>query len=543
MKKIIRNIFILLILSPLSLSAQTQQEIVATLAKKLANRSDDIIQRTLPSWYDEVNSVFTEALTLEAMQAYRESQKVLTGKILKDLRASWLRCHSKTTIQRAVELGEKRAGKNLERLYRELGDIFQTPDELGKYIEEEKLVEKGLLSEGDLLLIQKLKILPRIDEFSHSLTPTPETAFRSLQELRIHNLREEMNKILEKRGKPIHETLNSIVSVLKNLSERNQYLWGFTEAQFALKLQYHWYYLWTNFRHVPHLKRRWLFFWRRWQALAWIKVPAQTPKNEIELANFLTEFTQILADSLAYPSPRTFLSLPRSYVRKAVEKHARVLTADFEIMERLKNISPEIEESLKLKMKQEAALLDMEAAFDMGGFEGLLNIIRLGGKGDLETGIKNLLKSTEGRYTPLSGHFGRWIGYNIITAFFIAQTILGHSEEESPPETPPYPGDELPLLEEEWPEYKGEAPLREPSRGFGDISVEVLIYSVESRIQKIQEEQRKISEKLSQPLDNPQLKADLEKEYKKLALEIKMLQRELEQLRKLNPPSSETRPE
>lgn len=488
-----------------SLYAQTQSEIAAQLIKRLVLRQAGNIysQATYrwPVWIDEVDAVFTQVLTLEAQEAFRNSHKVLTGRILVDLRASWFSRFKTNSMREVVSVSEQRASQNLERLYRKLGKIFKSPDELIQYIEKENLVQKGLISAEDYLFIRG---------FKYQYFSDASFTFRSLQELRSGELRKEIQEILEKAGAPIEETLEKITLVFRNLSNHNQFLWTFAEARFSLKLQYGFWYLWTNhFSKVPRLKTKWLRFWKRWQLKKIIKFPSHTPQDETELMNFFVEFTKLLADSLAYQDPRSILTLPWNYVRRATEKHARVLAADFEMMQGLKDLSPEIGLALKQKTLAQVTLLKLEHIFDnaqgpgMPGFEALLEAIRKEGQGDLEKGLIHILK-------PIQGGYGTWAWNHVILAMFILTSIQGFCEEDiSAP--PIYPGDRDPfaidLSEFEKQEHSDSAPIKP----IGDVYIEVIIRYLEEEVQQLKEN----------PEENEML--------------IRTKQKELEQLYQLNP--------
>ncbi|MBI3019330.1 MAG: hypothetical protein HYY61_05515 [Deltaproteobacteria bacterium] len=543
--EVVKNILklsLFLIAFSLPVHAQNvQKEVASQVVKKLIQNTRQEGGEIL--WANQVRSAFSEVLTLEAQQAVREYNKRLYGDILKDLQRSWLRRWNGAATEKVVMRAEQRAATKLQAFYDELGQAFQSKNDLISYIEKNAWVEKGLLSEEEILTLRNL----RASSEKAAIHP-----FETFQALRQSQLEAELRTLLSHAGQPIAADLDRIALIMKNISERNQYLWSTAEARFAMKLQSRWYYLWVNhWSKDPTLRSNWFRLFRRWQAI--VKVPKHTPQGAAELANFFIRFTHLLSESLAYRSPRA-LSFPWRYMDKAIEHHAKVLSSDLELMITLNNTLPEVKELITAKMRQEALLLQLEEKFDTSGFEGLLKAIQ-GNAPSLEAGVVQTLQKIEGGYNPLSlamhhtqkwdlpypgfssrgHHIRQWLFRNSITAFILLQFYdLGHvifadvPEEDQPPFIPqPYPGD---IPHNDWPEWQGQPPQTRPAEEIGDVYQQILIQQKEQEIQRLQEIQMNLAEKLLVVTDEE--RPLLEEEIRQNDAQIIELQSEIEAIYK-----------
>ncbi len=552
----VKNILKLaLILMAFSLSPNVfgqAQSIQKELAAKIAKRFIQNAQKESGEifWSAHVGHTFSEVLTLEAQQAVREYNKRLYQGILKDLQRSWLRRWNNHVTGTVVARAEGRAATKLQEFYEELTQAFQSKDDLIAYIEKQKWVEQGILSQEEFQTLRNFRISSEKVAFNPLGLQYP---------LRQSQIEAELRILLSHAGQPIAADLDRIALIMKNLSERNQYLWSYAEARFAMKLQYHWYYLWLNYwSKTPTLRSNWFRLFRRWRAI--VKVPKHTPQDVTELSNFFIGFTHLLSESLAYRSPKA-LVLPWRYVHRAIEQHAKVLSSDLELMITLNNSLPEARELIMAKMRQEALLLQLEKQFDTSGFEGLLKAIQ-GEAPSLEVGLTQTLQNIEGGYHPLSlaihrtqrwnlpypglslrgRHMRQWLFRNSITVFILLQFYdLGHlifaesSEEYRPPFIPqPYPGDMPP---NDWPEWQGQPPQTRPASDIGDVFQQILIQQKEQEIQRLQEIQMNLAERLLVATEEE--RPMLEEEIRQNDTQIKELQSEIESIYKtFGPPKS-----
>lgn len=547
MKNILKLSLILISLGFPLHAQNVQKEVASDIVKKLIQNARQEGPQVLP-WGEHVRTAFSEVLTLEAQQSIREYNKRLYGDILKDLQRSWLRRWNGASTEKVVARAEKRAATKLNGFYQELTQSFQSKDALIATIEREAWVEKGLLSQEELEALRNLRV---------SLDTSVINPFETLQALRQSQLEKELQILLSHAGQPMEADLNRITLIMKNLSERHQYLWSFAEARFALKLQYRWYYLWTNFwSKEPTLRSNWFRLFRRWQAI--VKVPKNTPQNATDLSNFFIGFTHLLSESLAYSSPRA-LNLPWRYIDKAIAQHAKILSSDFELMLTLNSTLPQVKELIAAKMRQEAQVLNLEALFDQKGFPGLLTVLKgQDGMLPLDEGFGRILQGTEGGYNPLSlamnetqkwglpypgfssrgRHMRQWLFRNSMTTFILFQFYdLGHlifagSKEDQPPFNPaPYPGD---MPGTDWPEWHGQGPqapeMRRPEE-IGDVFQQILIQQKEQEIQRLQEIQMNLAEKLLTATDEE--RPLLEEEVHQNDTQIKELQSEIEAIYKV----------
>src|SRR3989338_5650753 len=322
----------------LPLQAQNvQKEVALKIVKKFIQKARGETGEVL--WGSHVGSAFSEVLTLEAQQAIRESEKQVYREILADMRANLLRRFTKQMTAEVVQDGENAAAAGLKKFYSEMANAFKSKEDLFRYVEEQGWIQKGLLSEEEILALRNL----RISSEKVALHP-----FETFHALRQSQLEAELRILLSHAGQPIAADLDRIALIMKNLSERNQYLWSYAQARFALKLQHRWYYLWVNhWSKNPTLRNNWFRLFRRWQVI--VKVPKHAPQDASELANFFIGFTHVLSESLAYTSPRA-LSLPWRYVNRAIDQHAKVLASDFELMLTLNNTLSETKELIAAKI-------------------------------------------------------------------------------------------------------------------------------------------------------------------------------------------------
>ena len=533
----------------LPLHAQNvQKEVAAKIAKRLIQNvrgeSGEVF------WSAHVGPAFSEIVTLETTQAIREAEKALYRETLADMRANLLRRFTNPMTVEVVRDGENAAAKGLHKFYTEMAEVFKSKDDLIAYIEKQKWVETGILSQEELNILRSLRVNAEEKVFLNPVGMQHHLGQSALEtELRI---------LLSHAGQPMAADLDRIALIMKNLSERNQYLWSYAEARFAMKLQHRWYYLWTNhWSKNPTLRSNWFRLFKRWQAI--VKVPKQTPQSAAELANFFIGFTHLLSESLAYRSSRA-LTLPWRYMDKAIEHHAQVLSSDLELMITLNSALPEVKELVAAKMRQEAIVLQLEEQFDKTGFEGLLKAIQ-GDAPSLEAGLSQTLRGVEGGYNPLSlgihhtqrwdlhypgfssrgRHMRQWLFRNSMTAFILLQFYdLGHlifagSKEDQPPFVPlPYPGDMPP---NDWPEWQGPPPQTRPAEEIGDVFQQILVQQKEQEIQRLQEIQMNLAERLLTATDE-ELPL-LQEEIRENDAQIKELQSAIESIYKtFGPPKS-----
>ncbi|OGP04429.1 MAG: hypothetical protein A2Z91_00465 [Deltaproteobacteria bacterium GWA2_38_16] len=507
-------------LAPSSFAQNVKEEVALKLVKKFISSTRGETGESGIIWFDSVNSVFTEALTLEAQQTIREVEKRWYGEILEEMRANLLRRFTKSMTQEVVRDGEEAAAVGLKKFYSEMSDAFKSQDDLIRYIEKQKWIEKGILLPEEMVILRGLRVLTEVEELAliASGTRSAKSALRELNSLRQEQLQQEFYRLLNQGGKAMDQAaLDRIVLILRNLSEQHQYLYSYAEARFALKLQHRWWYLWTNhWSHSARLKSNWFRLFKRWQTI--VKIPNSVPQDPQELSKFFLDFTTLLSQSV-HAQPRTFLTLPNRYIQRAIEQRAQVLSAQFDVMKGLGNVGS--------SPTDDALLLKLEEIFDREGFEGLIPE----------------LQKIEGSYNPIpfmkgGRHFKHWIFINIINpGMMVLMYFLDEPESQSqPPFVPkPYLGDLPPQPGE--PEYGGQAPPTRPSTEVGDIYAQMLIQGHEREIQRLNDIRTQLSEKLLVMTD-PEERASLETEILDTEANIKSHQNDIDQIIKRFAPAS-----
>lgn len=128
----------------------------------------------------------------------------------------------------------------------------------------------------------------------------------------------------------------------------------------------------------------------------------------------------------------------------------------------------------------------------------------------------------------------QWLFRNSMTVFILLQFYdLGHvifagSKEDQPPFMPqPYPGD---MPDNDWPEWQGQPPQTRPAEEIGDVFQQILIQQKEQEIQRLQEIQMNLAEKLLTAMDEE--RPLLEEEIRQNDAQIKGLQSEIETIYK-----------
>ena len=360
------------------------------------------------TWHELVDPAVSKVLSLQAQQGVRKSYQTLHGKILADMRRNWLqrtynRVFQGKTYKRVAESMEQRGGNNLERLYREAIQPFQTADDFLRYVEDAQLVQKGIIKRSQLEMFQKLKLLDEAKAITQGLAP--QAAFRELRTLRQSQIREEFFSLLKKSDRQIYDVLDDFVLLYRNFSEQNQVFMSYAEARFALKFQYRFYNLWRNSRWAqnPALKRKWFRFWKRWQEV--VKVPKHLPNEEKALAEFFKDFHDIVFQ-ISEPGPaivlgksRRVLTRPSRFIENAIHHQAKAMSAELDLFRGMETLSPEVEAYMHRKAAHDVMILEMEKVLETEGIEGVLKMLSQTEK-SVPDAIAEILGRTRGGYDP-----------------------------------------------------------------------------------------------------------------------------------------------
>ncbi len=392
-----------------------------------------------------------------------------------------------TSRKEVIEQIENESGKNLEALYEEMVDIFKSPADLLHYIETNRWAKEAISAYDYALLVKTVAF-----KFSGEMFDLAERSarasidrrtFRSLTELRQVQLSAEARAFTEKAGHlesgavPDEATIEAI---FRNLSAQHNFLWSYAEASLGITISFH---LSRLSRH-PSLQTRWFSLRRRAKELLiprrllpyevkftqsrWLLGAARLPygyrliNDPQAISEFFRELSSLLAEA-ASPAPghfRTFFSLPGGFIRNSVEHRAKMLAADFDLLQGLKPLSPEFENALIAKELEARYMQRYFEVYQKEGLPGLVKAALEAEGGYHPLGWEFKLPDSKWRalltfwfpWTYKQGdrlrgqYFRKWLSYHGMTLFLVLLINEGTTGEEI--EIPPYVDDSFLPVEE-----------------------------------------------------------------------------------------------
>ncbi len=554
-KKYIVLASLFFLLQPLQMSfAETPRQ---NIFRKIFHQFMKEAERgTHGSWVTLGDEAFSQALSLRASEMIRagfrgDISNEIYARILKTVRgrlSTLLRCP--TSQKGVIEEIEKESGKNLEALYEEMVDIFKSPDDLVRFIETNRWAKEAISAyDYDLLKTVASRVSASVStnvSASVSTNVSGRKTFRTLLALRQDQLFAEMSAFTERAAKGTLPDEATIEAIFRNLSAQHNFLWSYAEANLGIAITFH---LSQLSRH-PSLRTRWFSLRRRAKELMiprrllpyevkftrgrWLLGAARIPygyrlvNDPQAISEFFRELSSLLAEA-ASPAPghlRTLFSLPGGFIRNSVERRARILSSDFDLLKGLEH-SAEFENAVIAKQLEASYMQRYFEVYKKEGLPGLVKAVTEAEGGYHPLGWEFKLPDSRWRalltfwfpWTYKQGdrlkgqYFRKWLSYHGMTLFLIMLISQGAAGEEEI-ETPPYVGDSF---------------LKEPNAGETQDAKRALLEPIS---QKLKEKKRLVLEfeELGKPGESG-IFLEIQNKAFELGKKIESLDEELEELK------------